>query len=165
MDGTPASHIPAYRPDPPVYTIGPAITRHDSVPGRINVLEVDSVEGKDATPDRLGGCAYAPEFTRYIKDSLPRWVAEQRGDAAWWDVSYVKGRLYARFGKQVTDAAVMIWRDERTVAQAAEAVSMKPIKLSSELNLLVRLVPFYWRQTHYAVVAKARRTQMRESCG
>jgi hypothetical protein len=127
------------------------VGREDTVPSRINVLRIDSVEGHDTTPDRLGGLAFAPEFARYMRDVAPAWLAQQRrGQARWWDVKYVRGRLYKRFGKEVVEIALYVLRDEVPVDLVAEVSGRSSVWILGQLNLVQRLAPLYWRSDPYA---------------
>jgi hypothetical protein len=133
------------------------VGREDTVPSRINVSRIDSVEGRDASADRLGGLAYAPEFARYIRDELPLRIAQERGQCRWWDVRYVRGRMYARFGKEVVDIALLVMRDEAPVDLVAEVTGRSSVWILRQLGLVQKLAPLYWRNDPYARTRRAGR--------
>jgi hypothetical protein len=134
------------------------VGRDDTVPSRINVLRIDSVEGHDASPDRLGGLAFAPEFARYMRDVVPQWLTEQRrGQARWWNVRYVRGRLYKRFGKEVVEIALLVLRDEVPVDLVAEVSGRSTVWILRHVGLVQRFAPLYWRQDAHARAQKQRR--------
>jgi hypothetical protein len=132
------------------------IGRNDTIPTRINVHRIESVDAF-ASPDRLGGLAYAPEFAAFIRDSVPQWLAEQRGgNVRWWDVKYVRGRMFKRFGKEIVDIALWCLRDEVPVDVIAETTGRSTVWIYRQLALVKKLAPLYWKQDTRARMMRQR---------
>jgi hypothetical protein len=126
------------------------IGRNDTTPSRINVNRIESVEGASVSEDYLGSLAFAPEFARWIRDELPLRIAQERGQCRWWDVRYVKGRMYSRFGKEVVEIALLVMRDEIPVHLVAEVSGRSSVWILRQLGLVQKLAPLYFRSDPYA---------------
>lgn len=127
----------------------------DWAPSRINVSRVEGVESRSA--DYLGSLAYAPEFARWIRDALPLRQSEERGQVRWWDVRYVRGRLYKHFGKEVVEIALLVFRDEVPVDLVAEVTGRSSVWILGRLGQVQKFAPLYWRNDPYARNRRAAR--------
>jgi hypothetical protein len=124
------------------------VGRDDWTPGRINVNHIESTDSLSL--DYLGSLAFAPEFIRWIRDELPLRIAQERGKCCWWDVRYVRGRMYSRFGKEVVEIALLVMRDEIPMHLVAEVSGRSSVWILRQLGHVQKLAPLYFRSDPYA---------------
>ena len=107
---------------------------------------IDGGDGeRDATADRLGGKRYSGAFLAYMSGVLPRSVAEERrGWMRWWEVPYVLGRVYARFGKEATDAIVRVERDNVELNVVAAESGIGRVQLLRYCGRVRKLTSAYY---------------------
>ena len=120
------------------------------IPVALHSHVIDGGDGeRDTTADRLGGKKFSGAFQAYMSGVLPHMVAEEKhGWMRWWEVSYVMGRLYARFGKDVVDAVLRIERDDVDLAVVAIESGFGRVKLCRDISRVRKLSQSYF---HFGV--------------
>lgn len=118
----------------------------DDVPTALHSHVIDGGDdGRDASADRLGGKKFSGAFQAYMSGVLPRSVAEERrGWMRWWDVPYVRGRVYARFGKETTDALLRIERDGHEFNDVAAESGIGRVQLLRYCGRVRKLLNAYY---------------------
>lgn len=117
------------------------------VPLALHSHVIDGADGeRDATADRLGGKRFSGAFMAYMSGVLPRSVAEERwGRLHWSEIPYVRGRMYARFGKETVDAVLRIERDGVSLDEVAVASGLGRVKLCRDISRMRKLTGAYYR--------------------
>lgn len=102
-------------------------------------------KGTGANPERIGGRAFAGQFSRYMNGVQPRVVMEeQRHWLHWWDVEYVYRRMVARLGQPTVDLAVAYWRDNASMVELRRMAGQNQRAINQKLALAKKMADSYF---------------------
>ena len=93
----------------------------------------------------LGGHEFSSAFDRYMRNVLPRIVAEERLMwLAWWDVEYVLNRLVKHLGKETVSATILVQRDGYSVSRVGRLVKESDQWVCRQITITLALAETYF---------------------